>query len=59
MDPLGCYSDEQIWSVLELVHLKDRIGALENGLSYILAGDGHNLRFVSQSTSFLYFSHII
>jgi ATP-binding cassette subfamily C (CFTR/MRP) protein 1 len=44
VDPFDFYSDEEIWTVLELVHLKERMNMMENGLSYILAEGGQNMR---------------
>ncbi|CAF1022216.1 unnamed protein product, partial [Didymodactylos carnosus] len=43
LDPFGTYTDEEIWNVLELVHLKHRTSTLENGLSYQLTEGGENL----------------
>jgi len=44
VDPYGLYSDVEIWSALELVHLKDRIRSMENGLSDLLSEGGENFR---------------
>ncbi|CAF1117338.1 unnamed protein product [Didymodactylos carnosus] len=43
LDPFETYTDEEIWNVLELAHLKNRASTLENGLSYQLAEGGENL----------------
>ncbi|CAF1436131.1 unnamed protein product [Rotaria sordida] len=43
IDPLGNYSDAEIWNVLELVHIKERVILMENGLSYLLAEGGQNM----------------
>ncbi|CAF0778110.1 unnamed protein product [Didymodactylos carnosus] len=43
MDPFGTYSDEEIWNVLELAHLKRRTFTVENGLHYQLTEGGENL----------------
>ncbi|CAF1415513.1 unnamed protein product [Rotaria sordida] len=43
IDPLGNYSDAEIWTVLELVHMKGRVILMENGLSYLLAEGGQNM----------------
>jgi ABC-type multidrug transport system fused ATPase/permease subunit len=44
IDPFGSYSDAEIWAVLELTHMKERIIMMENGLSYALAEGGQNMR---------------
>ena len=33
----------EIWTVLELTHMKERIVKIENGLSHLLAEGGQNL----------------
>ena len=48
VDPYGNYSDAEIWSALELVHLKERISLMDGGLSHVLTEGGENLRFVSR-----------
>ena len=42
IDPFGSYSDVEIWSALELTHMKERINRMENGLSHLLAEGGQN-----------------
>jgi len=44
VDPFGSYSDAEIWTVLELAHLKERIQMMKGGLSYLLAEGGQNMR---------------
>ncbi len=44
VDPFGNYSDIEIWSALELVHMKERISSMEDGLSHLLTEGGENLR---------------
>ncbi|CAF2747057.1 unnamed protein product [Rotaria sp. Silwood2] len=43
VDPFGSYSDAEIWAALELVHIKERIRSMEDGLSYLLTEGGENL----------------
>lgn len=44
VDPFGNYSDPEIWSALELVHMKQRIATMDDGLSHQLTEGGENLR---------------
>jgi len=44
VDPYGKYGDVEIWSALELVHIKERISSMEDGLSHLLTEGGENLR---------------
>ena len=44
VDPYGNYSDSEIWTALELVHIKERIVTMEEGLSHLLTEGGENLR---------------
>lgn len=44
VDPFGHYSDAEIWSALQLVHLKERLAATDSGLSHLLAEGGQNMR---------------
>jgi ABC-type multidrug transport system fused ATPase/permease subunit len=34
----------EIWTALELAHLKERISMMEDGLSHLLAEAGQNMR---------------
>ncbi|CAF1143852.1 unnamed protein product [Adineta ricciae] len=43
LDPFGYYSDTEIWSAVELVHLKDCLIKRGNDLSYMLAEGGQNM----------------
>lgn len=44
VDPYGNYSDSEIWTALELVHIKERISTMDEGLSHLLTEGGENLR---------------
>lgn len=43
LDPFNNYSDDEIWSVLELSHLKDHIKTMPDGLNSTLSEGGSNL----------------
>ncbi|CAJ1067622.1 canalicular multispecific organic anion transporter 1 [Xyrichtys novacula] len=43
LDPFDKFSDEEIWRVLELSHLKDYVGGLQEGLQHEVAEGGENL----------------
>ncbi|KAI4887641.1 hypothetical protein NFI96_020495, partial [Prochilodus magdalenae] len=43
LDPFQRSSDEDIWKVLELAHLKDFVGTLAAGLQHEVAEGGENL----------------
>ncbi|XP_048194448.1 ATP-binding cassette sub-family C member 2 [Perognathus longimembris pacificus] len=43
LDPFNTYSDEEIWKVLELAHLKSFVAGLTLGLSHEVAEGGDNL----------------
>lgn len=44
LDPFDKFSDEDIWRVLELSHLKDFVSGLQEGLQHEVAEGGENLR---------------
>ena len=46
IDPFGNHSDAEIWTAIESVYLKGRIGSMENGLSHLLTEGGENLRYI-------------
>ncbi|KAI9535317.1 Canalicular multispecific organic anion transporter 1 [Dissostichus eleginoides] len=43
LDPFDKFSDEAIWKVLELSHLKDYVAGLQEGLQHEVAEGGENL----------------
>lgn len=44
LDPFEKYTDDEIWTVLELAHLKSFVGGLSAGLSHEINEGGENLR---------------
>lgn len=44
LDPFGQYSDERIWHVLELAHLKTFVKGQAAGLQHEVSEGGENLR---------------
>lgn len=45
LDPFDKFSDEDIWRVLELSHLKAYVSGLHEGLQHEVAEGGENLRW--------------
>jgi len=43
LDPFDLYSDQEIWSALELAHLKNFVSSLSEGLNYSITEGGNNL----------------
>ena len=43
LDPFGVYTDEELWTVLELVNLKSFVWSLENRLDFECSEAGENL----------------
>ena len=43
LDPFDVYKDDELWSVLELVHLKSFVISLENKLEFECSESGDNL----------------
>ncbi|XP_072526196.1 ATP-binding cassette sub-family C member 2-like [Salminus brasiliensis] len=43
LDPFEKFSDEEIWTVLQLAHLKEYVGSLAAGLQHEVAEGGENL----------------
>lgn len=45
LDPFNTYTDEEIWSSLELAHLKNFVSNLPDKLNYECSEGGENLRY--------------
>ncbi|XP_078731725.1 ATP-binding cassette sub-family C member 2-like [Lampetra fluviatilis] len=43
LDPFGHHSDEELWSTLEMAHLKAHVQSLEAGLNHPISKGGENL----------------
>jgi len=43
LDPFNMYSDIELWTLLELAHLKSFVSSLEQGLQYEITEGGDNL----------------
>ena len=44
LDPFQDYSDEQLWRVLEVSHLKNFVSGLDQGLQHQITEGGENIR---------------
>ena len=53
LDPFESHTDEELWKILELSHLKNFVSGLEEGLLYPISEEGGNLRYVKPRTSTL------
>ncbi|KAG9466129.1 hypothetical protein GDO78_017169 [Eleutherodactylus coqui] len=45
LDPFDNYSDEEIWTAIELAHLKSFVSNLPDGLNHMCSEGGENLRY--------------
>lgn len=45
LDPFDKYTDEDLWRVLEISHLKSFVSTLEEGLEHLVSEGGENLRY--------------
>lgn len=43
LDPFNKYSDEELWDVLEVAHLKNFVSGLDKGLEFVIQDGGENL----------------
>lgn len=48
LDPFDRFSDEEVWRVLELSHLKDYVTGLDAGLQHEVSEGGENLRYIQE-----------
>lgn len=46
LDPFDTYTDEEVWSSLELAHLKDFVSKLPDKLNHECSEGGENLRYL-------------
>jgi len=46
LDPFLEYSDDELWTVLELAHLKHFVKDLRGGLMYEIDEGGENIRYI-------------
>ena len=44
LDPFNKHTDEELWQVLDVSHLKNFVSGLSEGLQYAIAEGGENLR---------------
>ena len=45
LDPFDSHTDEELWKILELSHLKNFVSGLEEGLLHPVSEEGGNLRY--------------
>lgn len=44
LDPFDSHTDEELWKILEMSHLKNFVSGLEEGLLHPVTEGGENLR---------------
>ena len=44
LDPFNKHTDEELWNVLEVTHLKNFVTGLEKGLHHAILEGGENVR---------------
>lgn len=54
LDPFDKFSDDDIWRVLELSHLREYVAGLQEGLQHEVSEGGENLRFAIKKWLLLY-----
>ena len=45
LDPFDSHTDDELWKILEMSHLKNFVSGLEKGLLYSVSEGGENLRY--------------
>jgi len=45
LDPFDSHTDDELWKILEMSHLKNFVSGLEEGLLYPVSEGGENLRY--------------
>ena len=45
LDPFDKHTDEELWNVLEISHLKQFVSSLTEGLEHAVTEGGDNLRY--------------
>ena len=45
LDPFDVHTDEELWKILEISHLKNFVSGLEQGLLHPVSEGGENLRY--------------
>ena len=53
LDPFDKYSDDNLWRVLEISHLKKFVSSLEEGLQHPVTEGGENLRYITLGVELL------
>lgn len=49
LDPFGKHSDAEIWTAIEVAHMKSCVSSLPNGLDYVISEGGENIRYFMHS----------
>lgn len=52
LDPFDKFTDEEVWKVLELSHLKDFVSGLQEGLYHEVSEGGENLRYETHTQQY-------
>ena len=49
LDPFDSHTDAEVWTSLDLAHLKTFVSSLAQGLEHEISEGGENLRWVEQN----------